>query len=218
MKRITMTLAVTALFIISARGQGFQNLNFETGFATGTNFPGNPGNGVLVSVAKALPDWTAYDGPGASSYIYYVSNNSGSVSSSVELESGSLALSRNSLSVGLYEDGEISQTAVLPDNATSLQFEAVVPGAAGFSVTLGGQNLSLSVISEDVDYYVYGANIPSDMDGQMEALDFSCFFGSGGVLLNNIEFMPTPEPSEYALIGLGAIVFGFRAFSKNSKR
>ncbi len=106
MKRTTMMLTVAAIFVISARGQDFLNLNFESAFGTGTNFPGNPGNGVLVSVSatnaftSALPGWTAYDGTLALSDVYYVSNNAGEVSSSVELESGSLALSGNNLSVG----------------------------------------------------------------------------------------------------------------------
>jgi hypothetical protein len=219
MKRVTMILAVAALFIISARGQGFGNLNFESAFGTGTNFPGNPGNGILVSVTNALPDWTPYNGPvgvgGALSSIYYVSNILGHASN-VELESGSLALSGNDLSVGLYQESAISQTGLVPTNAESLQFEASspIPGAAGFSVTLGGQSLSYSVLSEGPDYTdVYGANIPANLDGLTEALTFSCLGnGSGNVLLDDIDFSPmsVPEPSEYALIGLGAILFGLR--------
>src|ERR1700733_11555224 len=99
--RITVTMAFAVVFIISACGQGFQNLNFESA----QNLPGNPGNGVLVPETNALPGWTAYDGflPGALalSSLYYVSNTLGNVSGSVELEGGSVALSGN-LSVELY--------------------------------------------------------------------------------------------------------------------
>ncbi len=214
MKRVTMILAVAAIFVISARGQSFQNLNFEAAFGTGTNFPGNPGNGVLVSVANALPDWTPYDADLALSSIYYVSNILGHASN-VELESGSLALSGNNLSVELFENSSISQTGLVPGNAESLEFEAQGPGpggslgAANLSVTLGGQSLSYSAISEGPDYTVYGANIPADLDDQMEALTFGCQgIGSGQVLLDDIEFLPVPEPSECALLGLGAILFG----------
>jgi hypothetical protein len=164
--------------------------------------------------------WTPYNGPvgvgGALSSIYYVSNNFYGPASSVELESGSLALSGNSLSVGLYQDSAISQTGLVPTNAESLQFEASspIPGVAGFLVTLGGQSLSYSVLSEGPDYTdVYGANIPANLDGLTEALTFSCLGnGSGNVLLDDIDFSPmsVPEPSEYALIGLGAILFGLR--------
>lgn len=204
MKRITAILAVAAL-IISARGQGFLNLNFESA----QNLPGNPGNGVLVSVTDALPDWTAYDGDFALADVYYVSNSLGDVSGSVELEGGSLALSGN-YSVGLFGNGSISQTAAVPDNAESLQFEATTLDS--LYVTLGGQNLSYSLLSEgpNDDYAVYGANIPSDLDGQTETLTFG-MQGSGETLLDDIDFssMSVPEPSECALIGFGAIVLGF---------
>jgi len=206
MKRITMTLAVAALFTISAYGQGFQNLNFELA----QNLPGNPGpNGTPVSVANALPAWTAYDASLALSDIYYVSNNFPGASSSVELEGGSLALSGNNLSVGLYAVGSISQTGAVPDNAESLQFEAHITDNA-LLVILGGQTLSYSALSAGPNYTVYGANIPADMDGQTEALTFLVQSPSAGNLLDNIEFssMGVPEPSEFALISLGAMLFG----------
>jgi hypothetical protein len=208
-----MTLAVVALFILSARGQRFQNLNFESA----QNLPENPPipDGVNVAATNALPDWTVYDGSLALSYIYYVSNTLG-YEANVELEGGSLALSGN-YSVGLYLNSSISQTALVPGNAEPLQFEFQGPGPGGsrgaslFSVTLGGQSLSLSALSDGPDYIEYGANIPADLDGQMEALTFLCQGGgSGDVLLDNIEFStsPIPEPSEYALLGLGAILVG----------
>ena len=208
LKRITMTVAVAAIFIISARGQGFQNLDFESA----QNLPGNPANGELVPTANALPGWTAYDGflPGALalSDIYYVSNTLGRAQNP-ELESGSLALSGN-FSVGLYGISAISQTGMVPDNAESLQFEAHITDNA-LSVALGAQSLSFSALSEGPGYTVYGANIPAGMDGQTEALTFSLEFSSAGTLLDNIEFSPTsvPEPSACALIGVGAVLFGF---------
>ena len=209
-----MTLAAVTIFIISVHGQGFLNLNFESA----QNLPGNPGNGELVSTSNALPDWAAYNGTLTLSEIYYVSNSLGRAQN-VELEGGSLALSGN-LSVGLYEFSSISQTGLVPDNAESLQFEARGPGpgdsipqAAGFSVTLDGQSLSYSALSDGPDYIVYGANIPAGMDNEMEELIFSCQgIGSGNVLLDNIEFSPmsAPEPSACALLGLGAVLVGLR--------
>ncbi len=202
MKRITMILAVNAIFIISARGQSFQNLNFESA----QDLPGNPGNnGTSVSVANALPDWTVYDGSLALSYVYYVSNNFLGDTTAVELEGGSLALSGN-FSVGLYFDASISQTGLVPNNAESLQFEA--SSALNLQVILDGQSLPYSAISQGPDYTMYGANIPAGLEGQPETLTFETI--SGETRLDDIEFLPTsvPEPSEYALIGLGAILFG----------
>jgi hypothetical protein len=206
MKRITAILAVIALFIISARGQGFLNLNFESA----QNLPGNPPvpDGVDVAATNALPDWTAYNGPvtlaDALADINYVSNYFGASSTAVQLQGGSLALSGD-FSVGLFSNGAISQTATVPDNAESLQFEATSPGE-GMYVTLGGQSLSYSLLSEGPDYTVYGANIPADLDGLPETLTFG-MQGIGETLLDDIDFstMSVPEPSECALMGLGAV-------------
>ena len=207
MRKRAIVLLVAAGLVVSVRGQNFTNLNFESAY----NLPGNPSNGVPVSVANALPGWIAYGNGVALSSIYYVSNFLGAAAN-VELESGSLALSGNNLSVGLYAYSSISQTGMVPNNAESLEFEGAVPLASGFSVTLGGQTLSLSTISNGSDYNEYGANIPSSMDGNLEELIFSCEgVGSGGVLLDDIEFMPVPEPSEFALLGVGAVaLFTFR--------
>jgi hypothetical protein len=95
-----------------------------------------------------------------------------------------------------------------------LQFELHGPGPGGsqgppsdFAVFLDGQALSYSLLFYGSGYVEYGANIPSDMDGQMEAL----MFAGDNIVLDNIEFssMSVPEPSEYALLGLGAGLFGF---------
>jgi hypothetical protein len=221
MKRITMTLAVAAIFIISARGQGFLNLNFESA----QNLPGNPPeDGVSVAVTNALPDWTAYFDSAALADIYYVSNYfPGGSSSSVELEGGSLAISGD-FSVELFSDGSISQTGLVPDNAESLQFEVHGPGPGGsigpgFSVTLGGQSLSYSAVSAGPDYIVYGASIPANLDGQTEALSFLCVGpGSGLDVLDNIQFstLPIPEPGELALAVTGAVLFGFARSKKRT--
>ena len=202
MKRINLILAVGVAFVISARGQSFSNLDFDLA----QNLPGNPGNGVAVT--NALPYWAAYDGNLALSSIYYVSNNFIGDQSAVELEGGSLALSGNEFSVGLYPGSSISQTGAVPVSAESLQFEA--SSASDLTVMLGGQNLSYSPLSDGPNYIVYGANIPAGMDGQTEALTFSILGFGGGDLLDDIEFSPAsiPEPSAYALIGLGAILAG----------
>ncbi len=211
MKRMTTTLAIAALFVASAHGQGFLNLDFESAY----NLPGNPGSGIPVPVTDALPGWTVDDGDIS---IYYASNGFSGAGTSVEFEGGSLALSGN-FSAELFDDGSISQAGLVPGNAESLQFEAEGPGAggslgaSGFSVTLGGQTLSLSTLSDGPDYDVYGANIPAGLIGQTEPLSFICQgVGSGGVRLDNIEFstMGVPEPAEWMLMALGGVLYGVR--------
>jgi hypothetical protein len=134
------------------------------------------------------------------------------------LEGGSLALSGN-YSVGLFSDGSISQTGLVPDNAESVQFEtsANITGLA-LNVILGGDNLGFSALSQGTGYTVYGINIPAAMDGQMETLTFRTEGATPGILLDNIEFSPmsVPEPSACALLGLGAILLALRPLRKIS--
>ena len=195
--------------IVSAHGQGFLNLNFESAY----NLPGNPGeNGVPIPVADALPGWTAYDGDYAYADIYYVSNSFPGSSTAVELVGGSLALSGD-FSAALDTGASISQTGLVPANAESLQFDAS-SSALNLIISLGGQNLTYSTLSTGPNYTVYGANIPAALDGQMETLDL--FLNGGQSLLDNIEFSPlsVPEPSEWAMIGIGTILLGIRRFSE----
>jgi hypothetical protein len=212
-----MVLAIATIFVVSTRGQGFLNLNFEAAY----NLPGNPGYGVLVPATNALPDWSAYGGYANIEEISYITNRTSGGPSSVALVGGSLALSGD-FSAELYNDGLLSQTGSVPNDAESLQFEAYgLSGSSGFSITLGGDTLSYSAISEESNYTIYGANIPANMDGQTEALAFECFgVGSGLVVLDNIEFSPmnVPEPPECGLIGLGAILIGVRLWRRSTMR
>ena len=195
-------MAIAAFFIISAHGQGFLNLNFESA----QNLT-NDEYDEYIPVSSALPGWTAYDADVALSDVYYTSNAFSGFYTSVELVGGSLALSGD-FSAALDTGASISQTGLVPANAESLQFDAS-SSALNLIISLGGQNLTYSTLSTGPNYTVYGANIPAALDGQMETLDL--FLNGGQSLLDNIEFstMSVPEPSEWALIGVGAILFGF---------
>jgi hypothetical protein len=225
MKTLTVILVAAAIFVISAQGQGFGNLNFESA----RNLPGDPGYyGTPVAVTNALPDWIAYNGNSVLSDIYYVSNSFPGDSTSVELEAGSLALNGNSLTVGLYLGALISQTGLVPTDAGSLEFEAEGPGpggslaGSGFYITLGGQGLSYSALSEGSGYTVYAANIPADLDGQTEPLSFGIQGLGGEALIDNVAFSTSsvPEPGPYGLISVGVVLYGFWRFcltTKNAK-
>ena len=164
MKRILMTVLMSAYVIASARGQGFLNLDFSLAH----NLPSSPGiEGLSVSVTNALPDWNAYEGEKVLSSIYYVSNNFSSAYTLVELEGGTLALGGNSFGVGIFSGGSLCQTAQVPGNAESLEFES--PSGLSLTVDLGGESLSLSEISANTNYNVYGANLPAGMAGQVES-------------------------------------------------
>jgi hypothetical protein len=208
MKRTTIMLAVGTTLIISARGQGFINLDFESASAQ------NLTNNAFVATTSAVPGWATYSGSSSLTEIYYETNHPDG-STAVVLDGGSLALSGN-FSVWLDQGGSISQTGSVPADAESLQFWAYGPGPSGslppvtqLRVSLGGQSLLYSALSQGPNYWVYGANIPAGLAGQMEALSF--FIGGGGLgnlRLDNIGFSPlsVPEPSSFALLGLSALL------------
>ena len=203
MKRILMTVLMSACVIASARGQGFLDLDFSLAH----NLPSSPGiEGLSVSVTNALPDWNAYEGEKVLSSIYYVSNNFSSAYTLVELEGGTLALGGNSFGVGIFSGGSLSQTAQVPNNAESLEFET--PSDLNLRVDLGGERLLLSEISANSNYNVYGANLPAGLAGQVETLTF--YEDGSATVLDGIVFSssPIPEPGEGALLGLGALVWG----------
>ncbi len=199
-KRITVTLAIVAVLSVSAQGQNFSNLNFESAY----DLPANPSNGVYIPAANAFPDWAL---GGSEVSVFYESNFLGDAGvSAVQLEGGALALDGD-FSLRLNDGGSISQTGLVPANAESLDFEAT--STLNLDVTLGGQRLSYSALYDGPNYIEYGANIATGLDGQMEELTFSNLGLDGSTLLDNIQFSPsaTPEPGEMALIGLGAVLF-----------
>ena len=75
----------------------------------------------------------------------------------------------------------ISQTGTLPASAQTLLFTASLPYGAGWSVSLGGQNLSVVSLGTDGNEYgYYGANI-SSFAGQTETLQFTALTGAPSV-------------------------------------
>ena len=203
MKKITTMLIVTALLTISVRGQGFINLDFSLAY----NLPSNPGiNGLPISTTNALPGWTAYGGDTVLSSITYLSNSFSGFSSAVQLEGGTLALGGSSFGAGLSSDSSLSQTAQVPSNAESLEFETSF--AQNFELYLGGQRIYYTEISAGNGYDTYGANLPAGLAGQVETLTF--YEDGSQTVLDDIVFSssPIPEPGEGALLGLGALVWG----------
>jgi len=211
MKKITTMLIVTALLTISVRGQGFINLDFSLAY----NLPSNPGiNGLPISTTNALPGWTAYGGDTVLSSITYLSNSFSGFSSAVQLEGGTLALGGSSFGAGLSSDSSLSQTAQVPSNAESLEFETI--SAAGLELYLDGQIISIKEISADNGYNTYGANLPAGTAGQVETLTF--FEDGSQTVLDDIVFLPTPEPGEGALLGLGTLVWGVYWRTRRTER
>lgn len=218
------TLVITILIFGSwhCLSQGFVNLNFED--ATIVPDPSSPYYPNAVYASDAIPGWTAtgFIGPND---ILYNSASLGSTSVSILGTSGTPPALDGNFSIYLYggvtaASASISQTAVVPVSAASLLFEAQQGGTGILQVSLGGQNISFSALSTGSNYTLYGGNIPSAFDNQSEQLMFSALEGENNFWnVDDIQFSPSavPEPSEFALGALGALLLGFRRW-KNSLR
>ena len=192
---------------------GFVNLDFES--AQIIPITGGP---YINSIAttNALPGWTVLYGSSQQSVISYNDPALGSTFVTLIATNGSQLAGNYSV---LLQGGEtasaatISQTGLVPASAESLTFLAVgdapYPYEPDLQVLLGGQDLTFSAISNELNYTLYGANISTFAD-QMETLSFSAPEATSGYNnweIDNIQFSssPVPEPGTLALAILGGL-------------
>ena len=220
---ISFSLIVVVLLAIlqNLYGQGFVDLNFEA--ATLVPVPGSGGS--FVEFAQAFPGWS--ESPGAkttyavydtvaidSTAISIMDTNPYPIASSfdgVVIQGEYSAI----LAAGLGSnnaptDVTLSQTGMVPVGTESLQFKANVPfdGSGAFTVTLGDQTLSLTVLGTGTNYTLYGANV-SQWAGQTADLAFTELAENPHredqyLVLDAIQFSPEPIP-EPSVIGLFSI-------------
>jgi hypothetical protein len=129
--------------------------------------------------------------------------------------------------LGQSVDATITQTGVVPLGTKSLQFKAHFdPFSSGgsFSVTLGGQTLSLIPLQAGANYTLYGADI-SGWAGQTAALNFTVFSypqqnAADYLFLDAIQFsnQRVPEPGVLSLSASGALLFGTRILVRWRRR
>jgi len=209
---------------ISVQAQGtFTNLNFES--ASLTPVPAGQYGGT-VSASQAFPGWTVTDGYEP----LQVYQNNASLGTAVadifgpdwQAQQGFEVISGNytaALQAGEVSRGIVSaileQNGQIPANAKSITFEATGETTGGFlTVGFNGQNLPyIHIGSGQNGSEVYGADV-SQYAGQSGTLAFSenpvgqNNFPSAE--LDDIVFSTNsiPEPSTWALVLLGAGIFG----------
>jgi hypothetical protein len=221
MNKTIITFFIANISAFSTCGQGFEDLNFQSP----QNLPPPPGGSVAVT--NALPGWSVfylgsqltqinYDFFGTASPVELVDTNSYTLGGDY-----SVLFTENNIS--------ISQTGLVPASAESLIFDAwggeSNPEPSSLLISLGGQDLSYTVISNAMNfrgqpYNVYGATIPSTLAGQPETLTFTVDGGLDHWFLDDIQFstLPIPEPGELALAVTGAVLFGFWSRRKTHSR
>jgi hypothetical protein len=221
----------------SVRGQSsFLNLNFEA--ATLSPLPIGQ-NGSHVPFTSALPGWTGYLGSIQANTALQNNVTLGAPSINIlgplawnynpfgpsAIDGNYAVMLQSGSDVAGLVDTSIAQIGMVPATAQSLLFKAFA--IREFSVSLGGQALSLVTVNSTTNYSVFAADI-SSFAGQTAELRFTAIFGNsrpGFLTLDSIMFSPTPvpEPSAFIFIGVGGLIFGarnwrkYRRLSKNAE-
>jgi hypothetical protein len=217
----TFVIAVLIFGSWPCFSQGFVNLDFES--AVITPDPSSPYYPNAVFASDAIPGWTATGGFLGPNDVHYNTVSLGSTDISILGTSGTPSALDGNFSVSLYggstaTSASISQTATVPLSAESILFKTE-GGGGTLLVSLGGQNISFFALSTGANYTLYGGNIPLAFDNQSEQLTLSALEGENNFWnIDDIQFSPSavPEPSEFALGALGALLLGFRRW-KNSR-
>jgi hypothetical protein len=215
----TKIVAIFAFLTYSFVGfsQGtFQDLDFEQA---------NPvGVGNAYPTTSCFPGWQVFYGTtpisvvgldlfslGATTVSLITPPHAIDGNYSVDLEGGAVQ------NGSVLAAATIAQTGLIPAGTQSLLFKAV-PGPGPFDVDIGDQSIPFIAVGNGPNYTVtYAANI-SAWAGQVEQLSFSAIPDGLGVNpwnIDDISFSPTavPEPSPFALTGMGGLLFAlYRGF------
>ena len=148
---------------IMARGQGaFQNLGFESANLA----PISSGQlGGSVPISDALPGWAGFIGSTQVSTILQNDYTFGDPSIDIlgpnwsygGIIEGQYTLVLQPGGPGGVFSASVSQTGLVPINTQSLQFKAET--YSDFSVSLGGQDLSLITLGTGANYTLYDEQI-----------------------------------------------------------
>ncbi len=207
-KKLTALVSAAFIYAGAALGQGtFQNLDYEAAK--------NLRNGSLLATSNALPGWAAFSGANQLSTIGY--NVFGAVPPVQLFGSNSMVLNGD-FSVGLLSgSGSISQTGLVTADTQWLFFKGSWSSLSPLLVSLNEQNLAYTALSTEPNYTLYGADI-SNFAGQTATLRFLAPSGSAiYYMIDDIQIV-VPEPSSFALFGLGGFLLAAQAFRGRRSR
>lgn len=223
MKKKLFPNLIFAIFLSTTQlgfPQGFIDLNFENPI-----LPLSPSGG-MVSTANAVPGWTAYNGQGIQTGIFYNGMSLGGPMVSLnDTNAGGSSLDPRPIQgkysvfllgspVSIPISAGIGQTGTIPLGIQSISFWG---GYSGFQVAFNGQPINYFVTSSTANYNVYAADI-SAYAGQTGELLFTAP-ARNALLLDNIQFSlsPIPEPSTLAVGSLGALLLVYRRWRNSSQ-
>lgn len=219
----TLLLCLTlAVGIRSAGAAPFQNLDFEA-----TTLPvlprGEPG-GIAVPISEAFPGWLGYYGTTPVTVVSYNQLPAGSaylvlLSHGLEGNFTAALLPGFHPDYGPFTPVSLAQTGLVPSDAQSVRFTATggAPFPPIFSVALDGQAVSWVKLEPDQGLPVYGVDV-SAFAGQTVELRLTSGINQP-FYLDAISFspLPVPEPSSWALFGVGLLCLAGYAGAKKGK-
>ena len=218
-ENLALHLLLTAA-ALTVRAQGnFQNLNFESSLIPQTQAAGS------VSAMNAFPGWTTYI---STQQLTQVGFNDPALGSTWVSLQGTNTLSFPALAGGfsallqggisplptggfVSTEASIEQTGLIPQGSQSIRFQALA-GSASLVVSLGGQPVQFSVVSNFNNIFFVAGDV-SSFAGQTVDLRFSALPPSPGIGPSNWEIdsivfsaQSAPEPNILGLFALGCLV------------
>jgi hypothetical protein len=220
-----VTVYLTILGAVSpswAQGD-FQNLDFESGRLVPV--PNDPNKRFYF--AEAFPGWAGYVGENQITEIFY--NTTPITAASISLMGRDAPfgnrvlegqynayLHAGALTFTSFVDTSIAQVGLVPRDSRYLLFNAY---GIEFSVSLAGQNIPIFALGGGPNNTLYGGDI-SAFAGQIGELRFTSRITPQPAFntfsLDSIRFSPVPEPSTWALLGVGALALGYRLHRRAS--
>ncbi|MCK9684709.1 PEP-CTERM sorting domain-containing protein [Scleromatobacter humisilvae] len=212
--------AVLACLATSAAAQAFVDLDFDA-----ANVPLPPGSTSFMPWNEAAPGWSHSDGD-STSYVSWFPN--AGYSQSYVLLLSPFGSASGPYGFGLksgtfHEDeprgpfvyAEISQTGRLGPQVTTIE---LLSSSYLFEVTLDGTGIAMQPVGLDPtsptyteDMMGYSGEWTGDVSafaGQvvnLQITDLQTAPNPPGLAIDQIEFLPVPEPSTAALLGLGLL-------------